>query len=83
MLLNSSVDFECRTTCDPRLLDIADVLSIGQSLKSKGVKEYYLQKYRPIPSDNITQDADCEKFFINHELLSWMNENFSKFDVRK
>lgn len=83
MLLNSSVDFECRTTCDPRLLDIADVLSIGQSLKSKGVKEYYLQKYRPIPSDTTTEDSDCEKFFNSQELLAWLKTNFEKFDVRK
>ena len=83
MLLDSPVRFECRTTCDPRILDLPDILKIAESLKAKGVKEYYLQKYRPIPSDTTTEDADCEKFFDSPELLSWLKANFIKFDIRK
>lgn len=83
MLLGSQVHFECRTTCDPRILDLLDILQIGESLKEKGVREYYLQKYRPIPSDTTTEDSDCEKFFDSQELLAWLKTNFEKFDVRK
>ncbi|MBQ8436759.1 MAG: anaerobic ribonucleoside-triphosphate reductase activating protein [Alphaproteobacteria bacterium] len=83
LLLDSNIHFECRTTCDPRILDLPDILQIGKYLQNKGVKEYYLQKYRPIPTDTTTEDADCEKFFDSPELLSWLKSNFIKFDVRK
>ena len=83
MLLASGVDFECRTTCDPRILEVKDILTIGESLHKKGVKNYYLQKYRPIPSDTTTTDADCEKFFDSPDLIKWLRENFANFDIRK
>ena len=51
LLINSGISFECRTTCDPRELSIDDLFQIGTFLRSKGVKAYYLQKYRPIESD--------------------------------
>jgi len=83
VLLDSNIHFECRTTCDPRILDVPDILAIAEDLKARGVEEYYLQKYRPIPSDTTTEDADCEKFFDSSELLSWLKSNFIKFDIRK
>ncbi len=83
ILLNSGVDFECRTTCDPRILSIDDIKNIGNSLSSLGVKKYFLQKYRPIESDTTTTDSDCEQFFLNTELLTALRCQFSCFDVRK
>lgn len=83
MLIASGVEFECRTTCDPRILEVEDILAIAKSLQEKGVKNYYLQKYRPIPSDTTTTDADCEKFFDSLDLIKWLRENFANFDIRK
>lgn len=83
ILLDGSADFECRTTCDPRILSIADIARIGEELSSRGVKKYFLQKYRPIETDLKTQDADCESFFLNEKLLSDLKAKFSVFGVRK
>ena len=83
LLLESKVDFECRTTCDPRILSIDDIKNIGDSLLSLGVKKYFLQKYRPIESDTATTDSDCEKFFLNSELIARLRGQFSTFDIRK
>ena len=83
MLLESSMAFECRTTCDPRLLDIADIYLIADQLSAMGVKEYYLQKYRPIPEDTTTSDSDCEKFFHDKKLLEYLKTKFAIFDIRK
>ena len=83
MLIESGINFECRTTCDPRLLDIDDIYKIGDELANLGVKEYYLQKYRPIPSDRTTQDSDCEKFFNDNELTANLRQKFAIFDIRK
>lgn len=83
LLLKSNVDFECRTTCDPRFLSTKDLFEIAKSLKAKGVKKYFLQKYRPIESDKITTDSDCENIFSNSELLEYCKNNFEKFDIRR
>lgn len=82
LLLNSGIDFECRTTCDPRILDIRDIYTIADNLKAKGVKKYFLQKYRPIPSDKVTTDAECSKFFNDKELLEYLRKTFTVFETR-
>lgn len=83
ILLNSGVHFECRTTCDPRILSVEDIYQIADELSALGVKEYHIQKYRPIESDKTTQDSDCEKFFKDEELLNYLKEKFMMFDARK
>ena len=82
LLLKSNVDFECRTTCDPRFLTSDNLLDIAKKLKEKGVKKYYLQKYRPIESDKQTTDSDCENIF-NAELIEYCKNNFEKFEIRR
>ena len=83
MLIESNVAFECRTTCDPRELDVSDLFEIGMFLKGAGVKEYYLQKYRPIEGDKTTTDADCEALISDEKLISFLRASFEKFDVRR
>ncbi len=83
MLLQSGIDFECRTTCDPRFLSVDDLKNMARSLKEKGVKKYFLQKYRPIDSDKTTTDADCENLLKDKELLEYLQNNFTDFEVRR
>lgn len=83
MLLASSVRFECRTTCDPRELTVEDLFELGGFLKEMGVKEYYLQKYRPIESDQTSSDAACESLISDERLISFLTQSFEKFDIRR
>lgn len=83
LLLQWGGDFECRTTCDPRFLNIDDLWLIAKTLKEKGVKKYFLQKYRPVESDKISTDEACEGLVSNSELLKYLQENFINFEVRK
>lgn len=82
-LIVSGISFECRTTCDPRFLTIQDLYEIADSLKNMGVKEYYLQKYRKVPSDTDTTESQCLALVENEALLQHLKENFTIFDVRK
>ena len=82
LLLNSGVNFECRTTCDPRILAPKDIFSIADYLSVLGVKEYYIQKYRPIESDKTTTDADCEQFFYV-ETEAYLKQKFAVCGLRK
>ncbi|MEE6207086.1 MAG: anaerobic ribonucleoside-triphosphate reductase activating protein [Alphaproteobacteria bacterium] len=83
IVLKSGINFECRTTCDPRILDCEDLYQIADTLAFLGVKEYYIQKYRPIPSDTATPESECEKFFKDENLIAYLRNKFTIFDIRK
>ena len=82
VLQAAKVHFECRTTCDPRFLQIDSIYKIAEQLKKMGVEEYYLQKYRPVEGD-VTEASERDKFFINNNLISYLHNTFKIFDVRK
>lgn len=82
ILLSAGMSFECRTTCDPRILDIADIYTIADELAELGVQEYYIQKYRPIPSDKTTSDSECEKFMHDEHLIDYLKQKFQHFAAR-
>jgi pyruvate formate lyase activating enzyme len=46
-VLDSGVDFECRTTAHPDLIDADALLSLGRELASLGVRRYAVQVFRP------------------------------------
>ena len=83
LLLQAGIDFECRTTCDPRLLKPADLKKMAEDLYAKGVKKYFLQQYRPIPTDTVTTDADCEGIFADKGLIEYIKAMFEEFEIRK
>lgn len=82
-LLESGKSFECRTTCDPRFLSVDDIYKMAQSLKDMGVKEYYLQKYRKVPSDTISTEGESLALIEDEKLLAFLRESFDVFDVRR
>lgn len=82
ILCESGKNFECRTTCDPRFLNIDDLYQIANSLKDLGVKEYHLQKYRKIPADTDTTEEQCLTLVENENLLNYLQKSFKVFDVR-
>lgn len=83
ILVDGGISFECRTTCDPRILTLDDIYTIADTLKNAGVKEYYLQKYRPVPSDTKTTEEMCLVLVENRELINYLQDSFEIFDVRK
>ena len=82
ILIDSKVPFECRTTCDPRILKIEDIYRIAEELSALGVTEYYIQKYRPIPEDTTTTDYACEQFMHDEKLLAYLRQKFKIFATR-
>lgn len=82
IIVESGIEFEARTTCDPRILSVDDIYEIAKFLKSKGVKNYNLQRYRQIPGDN-TPDYECDKFVNDKNLEKFLRDNFEKIELRK
>ena len=84
LLLKSSIEFECRTTLDPRVLSKDDLRQIARCLSEKGVKTYAIQKYRKTDdSPSQPSDNDINSFFKDKELLSELNKLFPNFIVRE
>ena len=82
MVISSGKNFETRTTCDPRYLTIDDIYKIASQLTERGVTNYHLQKYRPIPSDHESTETMCDSFFRDKTLLNYLQQTFKIFDVR-
>ena len=83
ILLDSGLDFECRTTCDPRYLTPQDILKIGQDLAGQGVERYVLQRYRTFDGDqDPPQESAIQSFFRDSELQSQLKSLFPRFGTR-
>ena len=82
MLIDSSKNFETRTTCDPRYLTVDDIYKIASQLTERGVTNYHLQKYRPIPGDHESTETMCDSFFRDKDLLDHLKKTFKIFDIR-
>ncbi len=83
LLIQSGVDFECRTTCDPRMLSKEDIYLIAETLQKAGVKKYFIQKYRPVPTDKSTTDSMCADLVEDEKLRAYLKKSFEVFEVRK
>jgi len=83
ILLKSKVDFECRTTCDPRYLTCDDILTIGKELANKGIQKYILQTYRTFDGDiNPPEQSAIQSFFRNQSLQEELKSLFPAYGIR-
>ncbi len=82
LLIKSGKDFECRTTCDPRILNIDDIHQIADDLKKLGVKKYFLQQYRPVERDITSTEESRNQFAKNIELQNKLQSYFLDYEFR-
>lgn len=83
-ILASGVEFEARTTLDPRLISVPELRKLAQQISRMGVKTYALQEYRPHPThENPPLKEEISAFFRDKALLSELDALFSNFIVRR
>ena len=83
LLLASGIEFECRTTCDPRYLTKQDILAIAHDLKTLGVQNYALQKYRTFEGDqNPPSDEAINSFFADTDLMTQLKSYYPNLICR-
>lgn len=83
LLLASGIEFECRTTCDPRYLTKQDILAIAHDLKTLGVQNYALQKYRTFEGDqNPPSDEAINSFFADADLMTQLKSYYPNLICR-
>lgn len=82
-LIESGLEYEVRTTLDPRFLTISDVYELGNRLNQYGVTTYTLQKYRTFDTDtNPPSSTAINAFFEDENLLNTLKSQFTHFACR-
>lgn len=81
LLLESDINYEVRTTVDPRLLTEADILKLAIELSNLGVKHYALQQCRPVGLDVMVQSNDID-LKPDSEIATQLNDLFEVFSIR-
>lgn len=83
LILDSGIDYEVRTTLDPRYLVIEDVYKLAKELIDVNVLTYTLQKYRTFDQDkNPPMQSEIDSFFYDEKLMSFLEKSFPKFLCR-
>ncbi len=77
MVLESGLPCEFRTTVNPELLDDAMLIKMAENLRDMGVKNYALQKYRPLDAP-LASGA-----FLNSGVIESIRAMFDTFEVRQ
>lgn len=83
LIVNSGMDYEVRTTLDPRYLTISDVYKLADELTAENVTKYTLQKYRTFDQDkNPPMQSEVDSFFNDENLICFLKKTFPKFSCR-
>jgi anaerobic ribonucleoside-triphosphate reductase activating protein len=82
-ILDSGLDFEVRTTVDPRILSKEDIISLGYFLSEKGVKTYALQEYEVISDKQDEPNIEMRKQFFDPEFVKILKPKFENLILRE
>ena len=84
MILKAGIDLEVRTTTDPRVVSVEDVLSMGQMLAKKGVKTFALQEYRPVNNGVLPEPTteEIKAFYKDARVKEQLTPLFENFILR-
>lgn len=84
-VLESGVDFECRTTAHPSLIDAPSLLALGQTLADLGVKHYAVQVFRPqgCTDESLNSHGQSLGSWPDHATLTTLAALFPSFEIRR
>ncbi|WP_424264942.1 anaerobic ribonucleoside-triphosphate reductase activating protein [Castellaniella sp.] len=84
-VLDSGVDFECRTTAHPDLISAAELLQLGRTLSGLGVSNYAVQIFRPqgCADDELNARGQSLREWPGEETRSALAAMFSSFQIRR
>lgn len=82
LLVESGVDYECRTTVHPALLPRDALLELAHSLAGLGVRHYVLQEFRP--QGCLDSRLSCQSLagYLGEDLTARIAPLFRSFAVR-
>jgi pyruvate formate lyase activating enzyme len=80
LILASGIDYECRTTIHPSMLDERELLELAVTLAGLGVKNYAWQQFRPQGCLNATLMA--APGYPSPSILAQVEALFPRFTLR-
>lgn len=82
-LMQSGIDYECRTTLHPDLLPEADVSRLVRTLAAMGVKKYVMQVFRKQGCEDDALNSASVAGYPGESLVAQARASFPAFDVRR
>jgi len=79
LVLESGVDYEVRTTVDPKFFTRNTVLELAEILAESGVTHYALQECRSVDRQKVEDSS----LLLAHSLLEQIKEMFPSFTLRQ
>lgn len=83
LLLKVKKDFEVRTTLDPRVISVDELISLSEYLSKKGVKTFAIQEYHTFPEAKNVPDIIQTKAYFKEDVLKKIESLFDHFIVRR
>lgn len=83
LLLKSGIEFECRTTLDPRVISVDELVDLAQYLANKGVKTFALQEFRPASFDKDAPDITQRTAYFLPNVIEKIKSFFPNLIVRR
>lgn len=81
-ILASGVDYECRTTVHPSVLDDTALLDLGAQLRDLGIKKYVIQQFRETGCQDQTLKAQPHHTYPAATTLKTLETYFDSFQYR-
>lgn len=81
-ILDSGVDYECRTTIHPTLLKPQAILELAGTLAGMGVNNYVLQQFRPQGCGDALLKSTAEAGYPGPDVIGQVDAMFSRFTLR-
>ncbi len=82
-ILDSGVDYECRTTLHPALLPEPEVLQLAQTLADLDVKRYALQVFREQGCSDASLNSSMTQGYPSRALVERVAGMFPEFTLRR
>jgi anaerobic ribonucleoside-triphosphate reductase activating protein len=83
ILLESGIDYECRTTVHPQQLPPPILRELAQALSQRGVQRYVLQEFRTIGCQDLQLNTSRRPGYPDAALVEELASLFSRFEVRR
>ena len=83
LLLKLNKDFEVRTTLDPRVISVDELMCLAKCLSNKGVKTFAIQEYHAFPEAKEIPDSIQTKAYFKDDVLKKIECLFENFIVRR
>lgn len=83
IIANSGIDFECRTTIHPSLINSAELLDLAKTLSKYGVRKYAVQVFRTTGCIDEGLNSVPIHNYPDPEIINQISNMFDEFTLRR